>query len=432
VRLVAGAFVGAVVFAWSGVAVSSSSYADPLGDANTPADISSVGVSEGVSGVVVVTVDVSNVASLPRNGSLTVWFDTDGNPGTGNSEGREAEITYGDAGALTLQLWSGAQLVPRPAAGIDAAFADGRFSLSVPRATLGLAPSFGVAVVSARRQPAANGDLVSVDVAPDSGVLVYPGSGSVVASDRIGDHESSPDLGAVDVSDGADGWVDFAISIPNADALPRAPLVGVSIDIDDDARTGDAGADVGITVLGTDVVVDRWSERARTWVPEVDPKVRVSVSGTTLVVRIHRSELGASGRFGFAVLAAGLTATDALTGIDVAPDAGRFYRYTLANRPDVRIVAAKVRTVPARPRGGATVRVSTTVKRSDTGAAARIGVVTCEVRVDGRRVPAAGGFSAGRATCVFRAPRAGRRVVGTMTVRAEGVPKTIPFSLRLR
>ncbi len=155
------AAVAAVMLVFTGVAASASSYADAEGDANTPPDIASVGVSEEVSGVVAVTVNVANYRTLPRNSSFGVWFDIDADPGTGNAEGREARVLYESTGDIGLQLWSSTRLIDQSPTGITGSFSDGRLTLSVPRSTLDMPGEFGMYVVSARAQPAATRDFVA-------------------------------------------------------------------------------------------------------------------------------------------------------------------------------------------------------------------------------------------------------------------------------
>lgn len=427
------ALMGAGVLVFTSAAASAGQYVDAAGDANTPGDIVAVGISEPTGGVIVVTVDVANFRTLPRSASVSVWFDVDGSPGTGNAEGREARVRFASTGEIDLQLWSGTRLVDRPATGITGTFANGRLTLSVPRATLGMANRFGVYVVSARGQPAGTGEFVASDAAPDSGNYPFSGGVSLSYSDRAEDHHSAPDIASVSVSDGADGWISFSITMSNAAALPRAPVVGISIDADDDLSTGDSGADIGVTALGTDVFADRWSDRSRTWVPYVDdPRIRAQVSEGVVTVGIHRSELGAGSRIGFAALAAGLASTDAFTGVDVTPDGERFFRYVLQNSPNVRLVAGKVGTRPAKPARGAKLTVSVPVTRSDTGASAASGSVSCRVTIDGKRVAATGRYAGGLASCSFVVPKTARRVGGAMTVRAAGISTTVPFSLRVR
>ena len=220
--------------------------------------------------------------------------------------------------------------------------------------------------------------------------------------------------------------------MPNSAVLPRAPVVGLSIDVDDDLATGDSGADLGITALGTDVVVDTWSERSRTWVPYVDdPKVRADVTGSTVTIGVHRSELGAGSRLGFAALAAGLASSEGFTGVDVTPDGARFFRYVLQNTAEVKLVVGNVQTAPARPARGARLTVSTTVSRSD-GATTRSGSVRCLANADGKRVAATGSYIGGRASCTFAVPKKAKRVSGSMTIRADGISSTVPFSFRVR
>jgi hypothetical protein len=433
VRIALLALVGSAMLVFTGVAASASSYVDAEGDANTPADVVAVGVADGPNGTIGVTVEVSNYRTLPPNSSLSVWLDTDASPGTGNAEGREARVRYEANGAIGLQLWSGTRLVDQPPTGITGGFADGRLSLSIPRSTVKVASGLGIYVVSARAQPAGSGEFVASDAAPNSGNYVFRGPEPARFTEPAGDHHSAPDITSVRVTDAEDGWVAFAVTIPNAGLLPRAPVVGLSIDTDDDLATGDAGSDLGITALGTDFIADRWNERSRTWVPVVgEPMVRIEATGTTVVVSVHRSEIGAGERFRFAALAAGLTSTDAFTGVDVSPDGARFFQYVLENRVDVRLVTGKLRTVPGRPARGARLTVATTVARSDTGMPTRTGSATCVVKINGKRVAATGRYADGKASCTFGVPKKARRIAGTMTVRADGIASTVPFSYVVR
>jgi hypothetical protein len=417
---------------FTGIAASSTAYSDAEGDANTPADISSVGVANGANGAVTVTVDVANYRTLPPNGSLSVWFDVDGSPGTGNAEGREARVLYTSTGMIGLQLWSGTRLVDQPPTGITGSFSDGRLLLTAPRATLGIASTFGVYVVSARGQPAGTGEFVSSDAAPDSGNFVFRGPDPARYSDDTGDHHSAPDIASVRVTDSEDGWVTFTVSMPNALVLPRTPVVGLSIDADADLATGDSGADLGVTSVGTEVIVDRWSERSQTWVPDLDePRVRAEVEGATVMIAVHRSELGVGRRIGFAAIAAGVSANDEFTGVDVTPDGTRFFGYDFENVLDVRLVTGKVRATPAKPSRGKRLTVTTRVTRSDTGAPTRSGSVTCVAKAGSKRLAASGRYVDGRASCTFRVPKKAKRVTGTITVRADGISSRVPFSFRV-
>ena len=430
-RSALAALLGTAMLVFTGTAASQTSYADAEGDANTPADIVSVGAADGSAGTIVVTVDVANYRTLPPNSSFSVWFDVDASPSTGNEEGREARVRYESSGAIGLELWSGTRLTAQPPTGISGGFADGRFTLSVPRGTLGVTADYGVYVVSARGQPAGSGEFVASDAAPDSGN--YHGPSSVRFSDPAGDHHSAPDIAAIRVSESEGGWVDFAITMPNALALPRVPVVGLSIDVDDDLATGDSGADVVLTSRGADVVMDRWSERSRSWVPVIDdvPRVRAGVSGPVVTLGVHRSELGAGSRFGFAVLAAGLAAGTGFTGVDFTPDGARFFRYVLEEPSQVTLVAGKLRVTPARPVRGSRFSVVTTVSRSD-GVPTRSGSVRCVAKAGAKRLIPISLYLNGRASCSFTVPQNAKRVTGSMTVRADGVSSTIPFSYRVR
>ena len=58
-------------------------------------------------------------------------------------------------------------------------------------------------------------------------------------------------------------------------------------------------------------------------------------------------------RFGFSLIGLDVnTADEQVLGVDLAPDSGDYWRYTLVNRAAVRLVFTKVVTNPARPRAG--------------------------------------------------------------------------------
>ena len=300
----------------------------------------------------------------------------------------------------------------------------------MPRATVGIPAAFGVYVVSARGQPAGTGEFVSSDAAPDSGN--YSGRGPARFIDPAGDHHSAPDIAGIRVTDSGDGWVNFAISMPNSAVLPRAPVVGLSIDVDDDLATGDSGADLGDHGAGHGRR-GRHVERAI-----LGPGFRMSTtrrSGPTSPVPRSRSvctgsQLGAGSRLGFAALAAGLASSEGFTGVDVTPDGARFFRYVLQNTAEVKLVVGNVRTAPARPIRGARLTVSTTVSRSD-GASTR-SVVRCLAKADGKRVVTTSRYVGERASCTFAVPKKAKRVSGSMTIRADGISSTVPFSFRVR
>lgn len=434
-RLVLAALVVVATLVFTGVAASAARYADARDDANTPADVVSVDLADPGSGTVVVTVEVANYLTLPTGGTVAVWFDVDGDAGTGNAEGREARVRYAATGAIDLELWSGTRLIPSVPTGIAGSFADRKLTLTVPRATLRMPGRFGVYVVSSRGQRAGTGEFLASDAAPNSGNYVFPAgaAGPLRYTDTENDHHSAPDLTSVQVSDDADGWVDFDITMANATELPRAPVVGISIDVDNDASTGDGGADLGITSRGTDIFADRWSERSRSWVPHLDdPRIRIAVAGDRVILGVHRSELGASTRLGFAVLAAGLTPADAFTGVDVTPDGERFFEYSLENAAIVRLVAGKPATRPTQPVRGARLTVRVPISRSDTGTAIGSATVSCRVTVDGKRVASTGRFAGGMASCEFVVPKKAKRISGSIAVRADGISTRVPFGYRLR
>ncbi len=180
------------------------------------------------------------------------------------------------------------------------------------------------------------------------------------------------------------------------------------IDVDDNRRTGEGGADVLVTVGGGEVSVERW-ERAPAGSPTTSRLARASVrAATSSLVDLHVSELENTRRFGFSLAALDVnTAEQQIVGIDLAPDNGAFWRYTLANKAAVKLVFTKSVTKPARPRAGKSFTVGFAATRSDTGRGIASGTVGCRVLVAGEEGAREGtDRKRGRSVHVRRAERA--------------------------
>lgn len=411
-----------------GVALAARGYSDPAGDANSAPDITALEISEAEA-VLAIRVAVGNFQALPDGSWVNVWFDTDSDQQTGDA-GDEALVRYSSDESLELFTWDGTRLVERAPTGITAAFGGGSLQLSVPRAAVAATGAVGLLVVSSREQAGSNEAIVASDFVPDRGRAAFTAA-AVAVTDPAGDQDGAPDITDVRVSDVKSGWVTFAVSTPNYAALPAETLLAVVIDVDDNARTGQGGADVAISVGGGEIALERWEPRSG-WLPDDLPtRARVRQSRNQVLVDVHVSELENTRRFGFSLVGLDVnTADEQVLGVDLAPDSGASWRYVLANKAALKLVLTRFVTKPARPRGGKSFTVGFAATRSDTGRGVTSGTVGCRVLAKEKKVPARGRIAGGAGLCTFVVPRSavGSVVRGTVTVRSGGASLAWDFA----
>jgi hypothetical protein len=430
VSVVAAALSSLLLFTAS--ASGAASFTDAAGDDNAAPDLTSVTVSEA-AGTLTIGVDVANYQTLPAESWFNIWFDLDNNPDTGDTAGDEALVRFLVGGMVEHYTWSGTALVPTPATGMSGTFAAGKLTLSVPKAGVFTDSAFGVLAVGARSQTFGTDEFVASDFAPGSGRSAFAAPTPLSVPDPTGDNAAAPDLGQVRVTDARDGWIRFAISTRNRATLPVDSAVVVAVDADNRARTGSAGADLLITDIGgQQAVLQRWSARRRNWADDTGPtRVRARSGSNVVTIEIHGSELGNSPRFGFTLsgVAVDVTAGQPMA-VDLAPNNGAFWRYTLAN--PLRLLPGRAVGLPTRPRAGAQFTVSVPIKRSDTNRRITNGRVTCNVVVGGKRVRAVGRVRNGMAQCALVLPFSASAVRGSVTVVSDGVAVSSRFSFRVR
>lgn len=425
--------VAVAILLVASAALAARGFSDPADDVNTAPDITSVEVSEATAGVLTITLTVGNFQSLPANSWINLWFDTDSNQDTG-AEGDEALVRYLESGDTDIYTWNGSQLVAGAGAGVAASFTGGTLTVTLPRSSIGAPAAFGLLIVSSRGQPVGDEQLIASDFAPNVGRLAFSGPAPVAVADPAGDHDAAPDITAVSVSDAKSGWITFAITTPNYMVLPEASAMVVSIDADANPRTGDAGAEVQLTLAAGQLAMERWD--GRRWAPDDLPtRARYRNAVNVVSIDVHLSELGNFPRFRFALLAADVnTAIQGVVAIDVAPDDFSYWGYALANQPALSLVARAVTATPSRPRAGRQFVVLLAVTRSDTGRAITSGSVGCRVLAAGKPVAASGSVSrgAGRCTVAVPATAKGKVLRGTITVRSGGKRVSRAFSYVVR
>ena len=424
----------AAILSAAGVALGARGFSDPAGDDNAAPDATAVEISEPTAGVIAIRLTVANYPVLPENSWVNLWFDIDGNASTGDDAGDEALVRYLSSGTTELYTWNGTQYVAGSTAGIGASYAAGTLSVSVPRASVNAVAAFGLLAVSSRGQPVGDEELIASDFLPNVGRVAFTGPGPSTFPDPAGDHDAAPDIASVRVSDARSGWITFAITTPNYAVLPEQSAVVLTIDADDNPRTGEAGADLQLSLAAGEIALERW-DGAR-WEPDDLPtRARHRNAGNVVSIDLHVSELGNAGRFRFSVLTADVNvAIQGVVAVDLAPDDFSFWRYSLTNRPALILTATRLFSRPAQPRAGKPFAVNLAVTRSDTGRPITTGSVGCRIRAAQSPVAAKGTVVGGSGRCAFVVPQGakGKTLRGTITVRTGGKAVAANFAYVVR
>ena len=269
---------------------------------------------------------------------------------------------------------------------------------------------------------------------------------SATFQDSTGENPPGPDITAVTVSNNDAGTITWDIRIPNRSSVTPETLIVLYVDADNNAATGDVefvGADYAIELFVNQITLYKWDGSTYSRRGGDPPQVSlIFAPGSTGVrITINASELGATRRLNFGVLAASGIAVDEQTGDldfsnaygDAAPDGGHgFWSYDVRTAP-LRLVARRFRAGAARAGRPYTVRL--TAARSDTGAVLRGGQVRCAATIAGARLAArTRRFVGSEAVCGWQLPATarGKRIRGTITVVFEGRSVRRSFSATVR
>jgi hypothetical protein len=434
IRPLLAAGAAATLLLVAGAALGAAGFTDATGDTNAAPDLTAVEVSEAVAGTLTLRLLVANYSALPQNSWVNLWFDVDANPATGDDAGDEALVRVLEGGAIELYTLDGTRFVQGSPDGVTAAFAAGALTVTVPRTAIKAPAAFGVLTVASRGQPVGDEELVASDFLPDTGRASFTGPAATTFPDATGDHDAAPDLAAVRVSDAKNGWVTFSIATPNYAVLPEESVIVISIDADNNPRTGDVGTELQLVLGAGEIALARWDGRQFV-ADDLPTRARGRNAANVVSIDLHVSELNNSGRFRFSVLSADInTATQELLALDVAPDDFTFWRYALANHPALKLTVTRLSATPIRPRAGRPFAVNLSVTRSDTQRPITSGTVGCRVRAAGKPLVASGRISNGAGHCTLVVPgnAAGKLLRGTITVRSGGKSIAAAFTYRVR
>jgi hypothetical protein len=266
---------------------------------------------------------------------------------------------------------------------------------------------------------------------------------SVTFTDSTGEDALAPDITTITVSNDDKGMIIWRINTPNKATLAGDMLFLMFIDSDANPGTGDDGFDYAIELDGpltgsAGVALFRWNgtEYTATGVPQSSLTFTYA-NGPT--IRLNRADIGGTARFGFWTIAVsgvvlGPTGEPDFTNIhrDFAPEVGT-YSYDVKITPP-KLVVRSFGMRPLTPRAGRSFSTFVTFARSDGAAPSAAPTVTCRATIGGRALRASGSTaSTGRATCVWGVPKngKGKTIRGTVTVQADGLKASRPFTARV-
>jgi hypothetical protein len=274
------------------------------------------------------------------------------------------------------------------------------------------------------------------------------GANRVMFTDSTGEDPQGPDITTVVLSNDDRGTLTWVINVPNRPTLTGDMGFDILINSDSNSATGDPqlfGADYDLVLIGpisgpAEAALFRWN--GSDWTAQGVPQSSLIFghANGAMTIRLNASDLGNARRLQFIVLAlTGIVLTpdgqlDASNArFDLAPDAGRgLYSFDVRITP-LRLVVRSFGMRPLSPRAGRPLSVFVTYARSD-GTRPTAPSVTCRARLGGRVLPASGSsVTGGRATCRWVLPTnaSGRTIRGTVTVQADGLRVSRPFTARV-
>jgi hypothetical protein len=248
-------------------------------------------------------------------------------------------------------------------------------------------------------------------------------------TDGTGEDAASADLTTIAVSNSAASkTLTFKIQIANMPALEDNALVGVFVDADRNASTGESGFDYGFFADKTGYELDKWDGTQFTAVTPFT--AQVSYNAGLLTAVFDPAALGSPKSFDFGVLT--FRGPDpANPAVDVAPDANGLFTYTLVQAAPVvkPTVKGSTVTVTPVPTAGKRLKVGPfAVKLSDGTSVSATGV-SCTATVGGVRLK---GTGAGGCTFTLAKKAKGKKLVVKVSGRYGGatLSKTVSYTVK--
>jgi hypothetical protein len=272
---------------------------------------------------------------------------------------------------------------------------------------------------------------------------------AVTFTDSTGEDAQAPDITTVVLSNDDKGVLTWVINVPNRPTLTGDMLFIIFVDADANSATGDPqslGADYALELDGpltgsAAIGLFRWNGTDFTSAGVAQTTLVFSYANGAATIKLNASELGGTKRFGFGAFAVsgvvlGPTGEANFDNIflDLAPDAGHgFYSYEVKITPP-SLVVKSIGRKPVVPRAGKAFSVFVTFARSDSAAPTTAPTATCRANIGGRALRASASVATGsRATCTWSIPKTakGKTIRGTITVQADGLKASRPFTAKV-
>jgi hypothetical protein len=282
-----------------------------------------------------------------------------------------------------------------------------------------------------------------------SGALSAPSANSTSYQDSTGETAGAPDITTLTASNTDAGMLSFKVNVPNRPTFGQDMLIGLFVDSDNNASTGDSdpltpGTDYAIEIFAGDASLFRWDGTGFTRRAGDPPATTLIFSyqgGVT--VNISTAELGNTRALKFSVIVFSGIAIDPATSdldftnavADIAPAAGAgLYSYEVKVTPPTLVVKG-LKPTPKSPKAGQPFTLRLVAARSDTGAAVQNGRVTCIGRVGNARLKAqVQRVQGGAAVCTWNMPPTakGKSFRGSVAVVFEGLRASQSFAGKVR
>lgn len=245
------------------------------------------------------------------------------------------------------------------------------------------------------------------------------------------------DLTGAEITNTPDGLVTVRITLASTQPLSPNSFVGILIDTDKDTSTGDEGFEALPAIFtsplgGIDFELQRYDGEELAIVD--DTAATGTYANGVVTLTVPRRELFDTRGFAFGIVAGVFNANFSALALDSLPDGDELLSYDLVGlEPPAppRLMAGTVRGTPAKPKAGKVFVASTRVAIADGNNWLPVpsGSVTCDVRVGGARLRAAGRLASSTARCTMTVPRSakGKVLRGRVTIRHAGATVTRTF-----
>lgn len=256
-------------------------------------------------------------------------------------------------------------------------------------------------------------------------------------TDASNDGGTAPDIRTVVVSNDAAGKYTFRINVGQL-TLPSNVLILILMDTDQNAATGNTGADYAFVCDESNGSFALLQWNGSNFVGAAASTFSVTDDSTGVTASFNKSDIGNSSAMNFVVISAE-GGQIAAGHTDFAPDSG-VWNYAQGGAAALTLTASSARA-PRTVKAGKSFIVVMLAARSDTGEYVNDeigGATSCKATVAGKAVKLLGaGFVESTnpelAACQFRAPKSAKRktIRGSITVTLQGVSVKKTFSVRV-